>query len=848
MHSRISWGKLVRRGLKTASNDISIFITGNLGRRYQPKSIFHHLLIMAHKHNKTQADVTVCPGSGAPGPNTGVEHYLNALFSISNAVNTAYSLDDLYQSIHKSLNTIIDATNFFIAIYDKKEDRILFPYYMDETGENFSEIKNASKSSSMSSEVIKTGKPLFFNKYKLKEHANKKNQEILGNPPEIWLGVPLKVKNTIIGAMAVQSYTDPDRYNERDKEILISVSDQVALAIERKKNQEKLKKSENRYRNLLENIDSMIFSTDVNGCFSYVSPAVKNITGYEPKKITGVFHHRIDRKNSNCNNRVDFIQDKKNSVLFSEQFIHPDDRNHFENKIKEALDSNSSYEIEYRIVKNNVKAKWIYEKGLVIENDNGQKIIEGIVYDIHDRKHAEEINQVLFSISNAVNTTFNLDDLFESIHKSLGRVIDVTNFFIALYHKEKDSLTLPYVVDEVGDILKEYNNITSSSSPSHTAIVIKTGQPVLHKKQDFLDYLKKKNLKPAMTLSEIWLGAPLKIKNEIIGVIVVHSFKHPDLYDQRDLDVLLSVSEQVALAIERKQADVQLQITQKELIEKAHLAGMSEIATGILHNVGNILNNIKVSTELIDNLNKNSKIESFTKANNLLRENFDSLDKFVSDNPKGKKLMQYYLELEDCLVDENNQIQEHINRLIKSIELITSVIVAQQSFASTSSLTEEYSFEEIIKETLTMKSDLINQNKIDVITSYASLEKIPVQKIKLMHILINIIHNARDAMFSIPRDKRKLYISLKKSNGFIQIKIKDTGEGISKKNINKIFTHGFTTKMDGRGFGLHNSANAMMEMNGKLKVESDGSDKGTTFILEFPSKVKHVKRRSNHKM
>lgn len=176
-------------------------------------------------------------------------------------------------------------------------------------------------------------------------------------------------------------------------------------------------------------------------------------------------------------------------------------------------------------------------------------------------KHAEEINQVLFSISNAVNTTPNLDELFKSIHRSLSRIIDATNFWIGFYDKTDDSLTFNYIVDTVDkpEKFKKLSHISAPGSSSHAGFVIRSGQPVLHTKAQFIEELEKRGLQPLFTVSTIWLGVPLKIKDEVIGVMAVHSFTDPDLYDEKDVEVMLSVSEQVAVAIARKRAEDEVQ-------------------------------------------------------------------------------------------------------------------------------------------------------------------------------------------------------------------------------------------------------------------------------------------------
>ena len=219
------------------------------------------------------------------------ERINQTLFSISNAINTTFNLDELYHSIRISLGQIIDVSNFFIAIYDRGKDIISFPYIVDEM-EKLEDLRadiiGASRSSSLSAKVIKTGSPLFIKKSEAMARAKKLGLELIGTPAELWLGVPLKVKNEVIGAMVVQSYKDPDRYNQKDKEILISVSDQVALAIERKKAEEALRESEKQIKTLSKQTEqfglaaaAIIAMKDEQDAFDRISQAIVEYSDFK---------------------------------------------------------------------------------------------------------------------------------------------------------------------------------------------------------------------------------------------------------------------------------------------------------------------------------------------------------------------------------------------------------------------------------------------------------------------------------------------------------------------------------------------------------------------------------------
>jgi len=172
-------------------------------------------------------------------------------------------------------------------LIDREADIINFPYNTDKQDKDINIITNANRSDSLTYKVIKKEEPLFLKLKEAVENSPDHDFKMLGIPSESWLGVPLKTKGETIGAMVVQSYDDPDRYTKRDVEILTSVSDYVVVVIERKETEQALKTSRKRYRHLVENLDEVIFTTDSNGIINYISPSVKQVTGFTQKEIVG---------------------------------------------------------------------------------------------------------------------------------------------------------------------------------------------------------------------------------------------------------------------------------------------------------------------------------------------------------------------------------------------------------------------------------------------------------------------------------------------------------------------------------------------------------------------------------
>ncbi|RPI74442.1 MAG: GAF domain-containing protein, partial [Desulfobacteraceae bacterium] len=207
--------------------------------------------------------------------------------------------------------------------------------------------------------------------------------------------------------------------------------------------------------------------------------------------------------------------------------------------------------------------------------------------EITERKRAEAINQVLFAISNAVNTTDNLDELYRTIHRSLNKIIDANNLAIALYDKNQDSLFFPYFSDQRGPLsaINKWAEKNVRRSGSLTAEVVKTGRPLFYRKKEILERAQNLNLPSVDSTAELWLGVPLKIKNEIIGAMVIQNYEEPAPFDQKDADILLSICDQVAIAIQRKSEEEALRTSEMHIkalsqqTEQFSLAAASVIAT-----------------------------------------------------------------------------------------------------------------------------------------------------------------------------------------------------------------------------------------------------------------------------
>ncbi len=295
---------------------------------------------------------------------------------------------------------------------------------------------------------------------------------------------------------------------------------------------------------------------------------------------------------------------------------------------------------------------------------------------------------------------------------------------------------------------------------------------------------------------------------------------------------------------ERRKIEETLRQTQLKLVETAHSAGMAEIATGVLHNIGNILNSVNISTEEIAMILKQSKVKGFVKANDMMRDNMDDLGGFFANHPKGKLIPGYYLSLGEAINDEHRLMHDEVDALAKKVAMMRDVISTQQNYAKASLYVEDVVIVDLVEDAVKLQIAALKKQGVKIKRNYVDRLTGTVPKVKLVHVLTNLIKNSKEAMsrneeFNKPQE---LVIEVRQSDmNNAEITVSDNGCGIKPKNLDKIFNHGFTTKVNGHGFGLHTCANFMTEMGGALSAESEGDGKGSCFKVKFPLVCKDMR-------
>jgi two-component system, NtrC family, sensor kinase len=286
----------------------------------------------------------------------------------------------------------------------------------------------------------------------------------------------------------------------------------------------------------------------------------------------------------------------------------------------------------------------------------------------------------------------------------------------------------------------------------------------------------------------------------------------------------------------RKRTEAALAQAQRNLIEASRLAGMAEVASGVLHNIGNAFNSVNTSVALISDHTAALKVGNLARAVALIQENSADLGKFFTEDSRGKQLPAYLAQLSAQLTREHQTLLNEMQSLCRGVDHIKSIIAMQQNFTRASSLMENLSASELVIEAARIAEASISRHKIELVQDFQAAPQIRGVRHRVLEILVNLITNAKHALSDGTLPERRITLSVKPvSAERVQISVKDTGVGIKPENLQRIFSFGFTTRRDGHGFGLHSSAVAAQDMNGSLTARSEGIGRGAEFVLELPA-------------
>ncbi len=429
---------------------------------------------------------------------------------------------------------------------------------------------------------------------------------------------------------------------------------------------------------------------------------------------------------------------------------------------------------------------------------NGVQCIVMVVFDVTRQKKKERINRALLNVTRAAQQSDTTKDLCCEIHKALEYSINMTNFFIGLYDREQDLITFPYYVDEQDGVGVIFNAKESSSLCSE---VIRRQITLLFTENELKERYAITETRFPGTIPRIWLGSPMKVKGEVIGVVAVQSYVDPGMFNQDDAALLEAVSSQIAASIAQQREEEEKEMLRAQLGQAQKMEALGTLAGGIAHDFNNIIAAIMGYTQLV-------QMES-------------------SDNPSlQKKLERIYkacLRAKD-LVQQILGFSRHHESEMCPIRL---GLIVKETFKF---------LRATLPSTITLKLE-VNGVRDTIMANSSQVHQI------LMNLCANAAHAMGDqpGILSVKLEEIRVQQILRIRGGellpgtYALLTVRDTGHGMDKKTVKRIFEPFFTTKTDGTGTGLGLSLVHTIAQNheGGVDVES-GEGHGTSFKIFLP--------------
>ncbi|MBC7378767.1 MAG: GAF domain-containing sensor histidine kinase [Burkholderiaceae bacterium] len=341
------------------------------------------------------------------------------------------------------------------------------------------------------------------------------------------------------------------------------------------------------------------------------------------------------------------------------------------------------------------------------------------------------------------------------------------------------------------------------------------------------------------------LVVPILNQGMVRAMLTLENHASRSAFSMTRIDAVMAIAAQVATSLENAQLfermerrvseqQQQLQDMQLQLQSEARRAGMAHIATNVLHNVGNVLTSVNVSAHVLTTQVRHSPASRVNDLAQLLNEQAGQLDIFFGVGGRGRLLPAYLRDLAEALGAEREQLLAELERLCGSVDHIKNVIAMQQSYAGTGRLLEPARICDVVDDAVRIQEASMSRHSVQVLRDYGPVDVVPLDKTRVMQILVNLLENARQAMDEV-EGERRMFLVVRQEPGSLMVSVGDSGCGISAENLQRIFSHGFTTKVGGHGFGLHSCAIAAQELGGTLSAHSEGPGTGATFVLRLPA-------------
>jgi PAS domain S-box-containing protein len=551
----------------------------------------------------------------------------------------------------------------------------------------------------------------------------------------------------------------------------------------RKRMEGALRASEDKYRSLVANIPDVIWTSDDQGNSTFISPNVARLYGYTPEEICA------------AGDRLWFGR------------MHPDDVAHVQEAYR-ALFAGAPFDVEYQIQRKDGQWIWVHDRAVTRYQKDGAAYTDGMFTDITERKRMEGELRESERRHRAITETAQ-DAIITSDDQ--GQV--------QFWNCAAERIFGYSAPDAIG------KNILDLIVPPQYQEAKRRG----------LAEFARTGTGPVVGKT-VEVSALRKDGTEIPVEVSVSGYR--DRQGMHGVAVIRDISE-------RKRAESKLAALQQQLLDASRQAGMAEVASGVLHNVGNVLNSLNVSATLVADKVRTSRVTRLSQVAELLRTHAADWATFTATDEKGRRLPGYLIQLAEHLAAEQATVLNELDVLVKSVEHVKSIINMQSAaadYARSPAIVEETSVADLLDEVLQMNVASFAHHHIQVQREYRDAPTVLADKHTVLQVLVNLVRNAKQALCQSDQADKRLNVRVAPGDPgapgqYLRIEVRDNGVGIPAENLTRIWEYGFTTKEDGHGLGLHNSALAAKAIGGSLEVYSAGPGQGATFIFQIPMQV-----------
>jgi PAS domain S-box-containing protein len=429
--------------------------------------------------------------------------------------------------------------------------------------------------------------------------------------------------------------------------------------------------------------------------------------------------------------------------------------------------------------------------------------------DQHSEQQIASLTAKVAELSEANRSLANTQLMIEAMLDNIPDLIyfkDAQSRFVKISKEHAKRLGLSHSDDAVGKNDFDFHPSEKASEfYEDEQRIIKTGEPLINKVEK---HVKKSGEVAWSSTTKV----PLRSRDgTVVGIVGIN----------RDITNL-------------KAAEQKIEAINRELRGDPRQDGMAEVATGVLHNVGNVLNSVNVAAGVLSDRLNNSRAAGVSKLSKLLTEQAD-LAKFLTDDERGRQIPAYLQKLAEHLEKEQADMRKELHELVMNVEHIKEIVATQQNYARVLGVAEVVDLSEVMEDAIKIHGGSYERHAIKLIREYDKLPQMTLDKHKVMQIMINFLSNAKYACDAGEKPEKNVAVRLKMvGKDRVRMEVADNGIGIAQENLTRIFSQGFTTRKGGHGFGLHSGALAAKELGGAISAESLGVGNGATFILEIP--------------